>query len=109
MAITRKPYFLDASAQSVEGTRSIGMCAGVPTSSVRTLGGLEGAVAIAQQDAYRARALTTEHGVQRIQVRHNQIEMAIAVEVPHRHGGDGQGAGGVALRGLESAVAIIQQ
>jgi hypothetical protein len=39
---------------------------------------LEGAVTIAQQDAHRAAIIAVSHG---------EVEMAVAVEVPHRHGG----------------------
>src|SRR5207248_1380380 len=64
------------------------------------LGGLEGTVALAQQDRHGA--------IRKDGVGHGEVEMAIAIKIPHRQRA-GMGAGSVALYGLEGAVAIAQQ
>src|SRR6266851_2513627 len=61
-------------------------------------GGLETAVAVAQQHTHGAAA----------PVGHGEVEMAIAVKVPHRHG-LGIASGGEGAGSLEAAVAVAQQ
>src|SRR2546427_675606 len=65
------------------------------------LGGPEGAVAIALQDAYRAITSIIVPG-------DGKVEIAVAVEVPHRCGID-KAKAGVVLGVLERAVSIAQQ
>jgi hypothetical protein len=62
------------------------------------MGGLKGAITVAQQHAHRGRA----------NVGHGEVKMAVAVKVSHGHG-IGSGAGGVADGSLEGAVPIAQQ
>ena len=63
------------------------------------LGGLEGAVAVAQEHAHRA--------VGKI-IRNRQVGVAVAVEIAHRHR-IGRMAAVVVDGGLEGAVAVAQQ
>src|SRR6266404_3832275 len=67
------------------------------------LGGLERAVAPAQQDAD---AIATTAVITLID--HCQIEVAVAIEVSHRHG-SGTNTDSVVLGTLERAVALAQQ
>jgi transposase len=63
---------------------------------IAEVGGLEGAVGVAQQHAGPAKT------------RHGQVGDAVAVEVPHRQPG-GADPGGEETGGLEAAVAVAQQ
>src|SRR5579871_2790574 len=69
----------------------------VEESRGKALGGLEGAVAIAQQHADRA-----------VSICRHQVELAVAVEVPDRHR-ESRRTDAVTLRRLECAVAIAQE
>ena len=61
--------------------------------------GLEGAVAVAQQHAHGAA----------VAIGDDEVGLAVAVEVGHRHANVGLAAGGEGLLGLEGAVAVAQQ
>src|SRR5437870_5516127 len=72
-----------------------------PVADDVALDGLEGAVAVTQQDTKRGMAIKIPAG-------HGEVKIAVVVKVAH-HDGTGSEADGVAMGGLEGAVPVSQQ